>query len=214
MNKSLLLALSAGLLLAACGNKTEKPALAGDTVLQVTDKASAAEATAPDVRIHDLCGPVKSLELYYDETSTDWCFRASFSEQGEWLTTNDGTPLKDFFNKGIERDDEGRLTALHRSVDDTCEIEEDAYTYDAEGRLASAKYSDGQTTTTEHYTYSPEGHITEMKCDMEDPEEGNSSTTTTYRILERDSHGNWTRREAASADGAKYVSKRVISYWK
>ena len=53
-----------------------------------------------------------------------------------------------------------------------------------------------------------------MRCDTEDAEEGNSSTTTAYRILETDTHGNWTRREASSGEGAKYVSKRVITYWK
>ena len=214
MNKTLFLTLAAALCLAGCGSKSDKPALAGDTVLQATQTAPSAEAAAPDVRLHDLKGPVKSLELYYDETSTDWCFRATFSQQGEWLTTNDGTPLKEFFNNGIERDSEGRLTALHRAVASTCEIEDDSYTYDTEGRLASAKYSDGSATTTEYYTYSPEGTVTEMRCDTEDAEEGNSSTTTAYRILETDSHGNWTRREASSGEGAKYVSKRVITYWK
>ena len=122
MNKPLFFMLAAALCLAGCGSKSDKPALAGDTVLQASQTAQNAEATAPDVRLHDLKGPVKSLELYYDETSTDWCFRATFSEQGEWLTTNDGTPLKEFFNNGIERDSDGRLTALHRAVEGTCEI--------------------------------------------------------------------------------------------
>ena len=113
----------------------------------------------------------------------------TFSQQGEWLTTNGGTPIKEFFNKAIRRDGQGRLVELHHEAGETCEIEIDTYTYDAEGNL------------------------TQMVSLSEDAEEGENTTTTTYRILETDSHGNWTRREATVSEEGSYVSKRVIDYW-
>ena len=65
------------LLCISCGNKTEKPALAGDTLateIPNTAPSDPAQAIAPDVRMHDLRGNVKSLKLYYEENTTDWCF--------------------------------------------------------------------------------------------------------------------------------------------
>ena len=202
-------------LLISCGNKTEKPALAGDTIASeiqgmVPDKT---ETTAPDVRMHDLLGNVKSLKLYYDETNTEWCFHITFSQQGEWLTTNGGTPIKEFFNKAIRRDGQGRLVELRHEAGETCEIEIDTYTYNEQGQLAQAVYTDGMGKNTETYTYDAEGNLTQMVSLSEDAEEGENTTTTTYRILETDSHGNWTRREATDSEGGSYVSKRVIDYW-
>ena len=202
-------------LLISCGNKTEKPALAGDTIASeiqgmVPDKT---ETTAPDVRMHDLLGNVKSLKLYYDETNTEWCFHITFSQQGEWLTTNGDTPIKEFFNKTLQRDAEGRITALRHEVEATCEIEDDTYTYNDQGLLATARFADDMGTNTETYTYDTDGNLTQMVSHSMDAEEGESTTTTRYRILETDSHGNWTRREATDTNGGKYISKRVIEYW-
>ena len=202
------------LLFTSCGNKTDRPALAGDTVLaeNLQPKQQPAEA-APDVRLHDLHGQVKSLHLYYDETNPEWCFHITFSQQGEWLTTNGGTPIKEFFNQTIRRDEQGRLVELRHEAGETCEIEIDLYTYNEQGQLAQAVYTDDMGKNTETYTYDAEGNLTKMVSLSEDAEEGESTTTTTYRILETDSHGNWTRREATDTEGGTYVSKRVIDYW-
>ena len=202
------------LLFTSCGNKTDRPALAGDTVLaeNLQPKQQPAEA-APDVRLHDLHGQVKSLHLYYDETNPEWCFHITFSRQGEWLTTNGNTPLKEFFNKTLRRDSEGRLTELRHEVEGTCEVENDTYTYNDSGLLATAQFADDMGTNTETYTYDADGNLTQMVSHSIDTEEGESTTTTRYRILETDSHGNWTRREATDTDGGKYISKRVIEYW-
>ena len=202
------------LLFTSCGNKTDRPALAGDTVLaeNLQPKQQPAEA-APDVRLHDLHGQVKSLHLYYDETNPEWCFHITFSQQGEWLTTNGDTPIKEFFNKTLQRDAEGRLTALRHEVEGTCEIEDDTYTYNDQGLLATARFADDMGTNTETYTYDTDGNLTQMVSHSMDAEEGESTTTTRYRILETDSHGNWTRREATDTNGGKYISKRVIEYW-
>ena len=204
------------LLCISCGNKTEKPALAGDTLateIPNTAPSDPAQAIAPDVRMHDLRGNVKSLKLYYEENTTDWCFHITFSRQGEWLTTNGNTPLKEFFNKTLRRDSEGRLTELRHEVEGTCEVENDTYTYNDSGLLATAQFADDMGTNTETYTYDADGNLTQMVSHSIDTEEGESTTTTRYRILETDSHGNWTRREATDTDGGKYISKRVIEYW-
>ena len=202
------------LLFTSCGNKTDRPALAGDTVLaeNLQPKQQPAEA-APDVRLHDLHGQVKSLHLYYDETNPEWCFHITFSQQGEWLTTNGDTPIKEFFNKTLQRDAEGRLTALRHEVEGTCEIEDDTYTYNDQGLLATARFADDMGTNTETYTYDTDGNLTQMVSHIVEAEEGESTTTTRYRILKTDSHGNWTRREATDTNGGKYISKRVIEYW-
>ena len=202
------------LLFTSCGNKTDRPALAGDTVLaeNLQPKQQPAEA-APDVRLHDLHGQVRSLHPYYDATHPEWCFHITFSQQGEWLTTNGGTPIKEFFNKAIRRDGQGRLVELHHEAGETCEIEIDTYTYNEQGQLAQAIYTDDMGKNTETYTYDAEGNLTQMVSLSQDAEEGENTTTTTYRILETDSHGNWTRREATDSEGGSYVSKRVIDYW-
>ena len=112
--------------------------------------------------MHDLLGNVKSLKLYYDETNTEWCFHITFSHQGEWLTTNGDTPIKEFFNKTLQRDAEGRLTALRHEVEGTCEIEDDTYTYNDQGLLATARFADDMGTNTETYTYDTDGNLTQM----------------------------------------------------
>lgn len=63
------------------------------------------------------------------------------------------------------------------------------------------------------YTYNSNGDIDSSTVKGEDMEEGEYSYTLTYKILSRDSHGNWTRRQVNSSNGDKHVTKRVITYW-
>lgn len=221
--------MAAALLLTACtGNKT-KAADANDSVAMKAAADSAAKAqagnnkaateeqafTTPDLQTHDLKGHVKTVVQYNDETSNeDWnIVRLKFDENGHWTTMN-GKPIKSFFNNGLKRDAEGRITEMGYNVGETCEMYNYKYTYDDKGRVLKENFDYGQGYLNTTYTYDDKGNKATAKAVGEDYTENQSvNEAITFTILSVDEQGNWTRLQSKISDGRKAVCKRVITYW-
>lgn len=210
--------------LTACSTKSSDPnataadSTAIDTTLTekadttaVTKSEAQQETTAPDLVTNGLKGHVKKMVQYYDETDRSFSWIITYTQDGTWATTN-GVSLKKFFNEGVKRDAKGRIIALDRNVEETCETENDTYTYDEQGRVKKETNSNEFSTSSYTYSYNSEGEIISAKVKESDAEESDASYTLTYKILQRDDHGNWTRR-IVSGNGQKCVTKRIITYW-
>ena len=212
MKKTLLLAvclLAVGLLagsFAAYGspksktkNNVSKTAKAKATTVSASNSVSGG-----DLSLFDLTGPVKSVVIY---TEPDYPVRISFSQNGlatmpqeyeSTLSRGRNSLIKnglypadsymgDFWMKSFVRDKKGRVTRI-------------TFESSTGGHLIYANYTYASPTSHERvgakYT------------------QGRLVTIVKYTILERDSHGNWTRRsEYNASEREKTISSRKITYW-
>ena len=128
-------------------------------------------------------------------------------------TKEDGKPLSEVFPGGVERDNEGRITKGRTDQYEDLAI---VYEYDAKGQIARityAVYMDGGSIDT--FTYNDKGDMVSASTqatgmDAYDEETGEEAAPVVshFKILERDNHGNWTKREC---DGL--VQTRKITYY-
>lgn len=157
-----------------------------------------------DLPLFDLTGPVKSVVIY---TEPDYPVRISFSQNGlatmpqeyeSTLSRDRNSLIKsglypadshmgDFWMKSFVRDNKGRVTRI-------------TFESSTGGHLIYAYYTYASPTSHERvgakYT------------------QGRLVTIVKYTILERDSHGNWTRRsEYNTNERVKTISSRKITYW-
>ena len=169
-------------------------------------QANASQANAAavgELGIFDLRGPVKQCTLVNEWGNTV----RTFDAKGFWLT-NDGKRLSQVYPSGIKRDAKGRIV---KGVMDSEGNGED-YTYDAQGRVVKYRYHYYSDTNTETTTYDAQGnvlkrHFEEGGMDAAEP------YTETYKNLEVDQHGNWTRRQVKSTDGSTSTQTRKIIYY-
>lgn len=147
-----------------------------------------------DLGGYDLRGPVKKC-IWDDNVYT-------FNQNGQLLTEN-GQSLKQLF-PSIKRDKQGRLS----------ECEADGYgsryyTYNAKG-LPTQIAEDGYDRT---FTYDADGYVkTETQtvaAEMGDEEGEPEVTKSSYTILAKDKHGNWTKRK----DQKGNIQTRAITYF-
>lgn len=212
MKKTLLLAvclLAVGLLagsFAAYGiSKSKiKSSVTKTAKTKATTVSAGNSVSGGDLSLFDLTGPVKSVVIY---TEPDYPVRISFSQKGlatlpepyENTFSRDRNSLiksglypadshmGDFWMKSFVRDNKGRVTRI-------------TFESSAGGHLIYANYTYASPTSHERvgakYT------------------QGRLVTIIKYTILERDSHGNWTRRsEYNTNEREKTISSRKITYW-
>ena len=170
--------------------------------------ADAADVAKCDLAAFDLRGPVKEYTL----EAGDYSVTNTFDRNGMW-TKEDGKPLSEVFPGGVERDNEGRITKGRTDQYEDLAI---VYEYDAKGQIARityAVYMDGGSIDT--FTYNDKGDMvsastqaTGMDAYDEETGEEAASVVSHFKILERDNHGNWTKREC---DGL--VQTRKITYY-
>ena len=95
--------------------------------------------------------------------------------------------MGDFWMKSFVRDNKGRVTRI-------------TFESWAGGHLIYANYTYASPTSHERVGAKYTG--------------GRSVTIIKYTIIERDSHGNWTRRsEYNASEREKTISSRKITYW-
>lgn len=185
-----------------------------DAALPISTKAQAeAESTHPDLVINDVHGSVKQIDYYYNEEWTDMDkSTCTFTREGAYDAI-DGTPFKDYYNKGVKRDEQGRIVYLNHEAPESDDIEIIHYTYNAQGLPQTMKSESPWDNTTSTYTYNEQGELIKENVKGEDANEGPYDNSISYKILSRDDHGNWTRRQVTDASGDTWVNKRVITYW-
>ncbi len=218
---SLGMLLAVSLTLSSCGGaKTQNSGSTEPEKANTESSASLAEESAyTDLKFFQLRGPVKNLKVGDFEESDNYTFY-EFTGDGR-LYTVDGDKTM-FTRKQAERvyieeeDTFADLPIYKRDNDgNISEIEfmESAQEYKWEnGRVASYKWfcegTEGQIT----YTYDSNGDVIKLTevCGSEG-EELSEESSVEYKIIKRDSHGNWIEREVICED--PYTEKRAIEYY-
>lgn len=170
---------------------------------KVTTVSASNSVSGGDLSLFDLTGPVKSVVI----NTVGFPVKISFSQKGlatlpepyenslsrgrNSLIKNGLYPadshMGDFWMKSFVRDKKGRVTRI-------------TFESSTGGHLIYANYTYASPTSHERvgakYT------------------QGRLVTIVKYTILERDSHGNWTRRsEYNASEREKTISSRKITYW-
>ncbi|MBO4380134.1 MAG: hypothetical protein J5784_03945 [Muribaculaceae bacterium] len=170
---------------------------------KITTASAGNSVNGGDLSLFDLTGPVKSVVINID----DYPVRVSFSQNGlatmpqeyeSTLSRDRNSLIKsglypadshmgDFWMKSFVRDKKGRVTRI-------------IFESSTGGHLIYANYTYASPTSHERvgakYT------------------QGRLVTIIKYTILERDSHGNWTRRSEYNAtERENEIVRRVITYW-
>ena len=232
MKKTLLVSLAALSVLAAC-TRTAK--------------------TSPDVRTFGLVGDVEDVS--YSVTSSSAMYEEDvdpFLEQDEVVLRFDelGRVVLDDYGNVYEYDEAGNYAGIYsddikvvrdaagrrKSFDNTSISLDDfdvmdycrvTYDYDADGRVATETYAGWEWGTTTTYFYDSDkpwpARITQKSYD----EGYNENSDITFKYLEFDTRGNWTKRESTIVtesyeEGAEDEKEsytqvkqetRSISYW-
>lgn len=189
-------------MLTACGGKSTPNQVSDNSLGEVGETVSQ-EGVRGELGLFDLQGPVKECTIVNEWGNTV----RTFDENGFWLT-HDGQPLASVYPGGIKRDSEGRI--IYGKADE--EGNGDEYTYNEIGKVTkyfSHYYDDISTEIT---TYDKDGNIVKKHfeyggMDMIEPYD------ETYRNIDVDKHGNWTKREVKSTDGTTTTQTRKIVYY-
>lgn len=170
---------------------------------KATTVSASNSVSGGDLSLFDLTGPVKSVVI----NTVGFPVKISFSQKGlatlpepyENTFSRDRNSLiksglypadshmGDFWMNSFVRDNKGRVTRI-------------TFESSAGGHLIYANYTYASPTSHERvgakYT------------------QGRLVTIVKYTIIERDSHGNWTRRsEYNTNERVKTISSRKITYW-
>lgn len=168
------------------------------TKVKEEEKTVTVEPGRGELGIFDLRGPVKELTWKYVRGEKD---TYGFDKNGFWITKN-GKGLKALYINGIERDNLGRIKVGH------FDYYEDSFTYNSQG-LVTEHACDGVVSK---YTYDKDGYLVKefvsYPPDMGDEEGSGEEETFNYTILEKDDHGNWTKRKCRQG-----TETRKIEYY-
>ena len=166
-----------------------------------------------DRGIFDLRGAVKSFVQsgYYGESN-----EYTFDEEGIWLTQN-GQPLDQVYNDGMERDEQGRLVLGKFAEPNSCWMYSLAYVFNEDGSLASTKVESPENDVNTTYEYDDNGnciksHQVGTVCEMGFEEEEKIDVVSEYEVVKTDEHGNWTERKE-KVDGQEFTIVREITYY-
>ena len=208
-------AMFAALMLTACGGGNqsangEEQRNAEQPTYDEQQPTKQQKFQSADLRFHELQGHVSSVK--YDEVTI------SFDIDGNQIRTED-----DRFYE-TTRDDQGRRI-LYRVKDEYAKgdfwvyIE---YRYDGFGDLTECEAEYYEAGSTTRYLYDEKGQLAKTISDW-DAEGEEWKEVSTYKILETDSEGNWTKRSVHTeieyldwdeeVEPEDRVEKRVITYY-
>lgn len=211
--------------LTSCGLKDKVVSLFSSDEAEATDSASVSAETAideawqkdsleraqritPDLAFFNLHGPVKSLKEF-DNVYI-------FDENGKLVKANgknpfDGDPYEnnDFGSNDIymKRGKDGRISE-EQGWESVTE-----YTWEGDRLVGYHGYGEGAYEWQGKYTYGEDGLIASVKSKEGDAESGSTSTVvnSTYKYLEKDEYGNWTKLKVTASDNS--VRTRTITYY-
>lgn len=185
------------MVLAACGNGNQKSA-EGENVAGQTEETATevGDVVRGELGAFELRGPVKECVWNYGNYERTY----TFDESGMWATRDGNVPWEGWPSK---RDDKGRIIYLGDG-----DVEE-VFEYNDKGLRTVYAYHDLEYGYKTYYTYDENDEVIEVKdVNWYNNEESNPRVSK-FKILERDSHGNWTKRDI----GKGVISTRQISYF-
>ncbi len=157
-----------------------------------------------ELGVFQLRGPVKMFTMQR-ESAPSYESHQSFDREG-FMIEDDGQKPVDSDLTTYSRDDKGRLERQDISGGMFC-----YNVYNANGLLEKSHTNYVDEEDTEWYTYNSEGELIK-KTNVFNRDGQDGITATTYEILSRDSHGNWTKRKALM-DGKEDIETRTITYY-
>ena len=201
MKKNFLSMISAALLiagLAACGGKSGKAEAADENAGEQVEKASVevGDVVRGELGAFELRGPVKECVWDYGNYKQTY----TFDENGMWATRDGRVPWEGWPSK---RDDKGRI--IHLGDGDI----EEVFEYNEKGLRTVYAFHDMEYGYKTYYTYDENDEVVEVKDVNWFNNEESNPRVTKFKILERDSHGNWTKRDI----GQGVISTRQITYY-
>ncbi|MCQ2192215.1 MAG: hypothetical protein MJZ23_05050 [Paludibacteraceae bacterium] len=188
MNKTLLGAISAISLLTACNQANN------NSTTTTADSTSADAFFSADGRFLDVRGQVKSVTI----KSTD-CDAEGNTESDEWSVQTFTFNKKGMLTGGfgpvtrITRDSQGQIVKEERTVDNEGDVAWVDYAYNEQGLLESVTTHNEEWTGMKTYSYDKELNCI-SSCEPSTDDELLVEETEEFEILDRDSHGNWTKR--------------------
>lgn len=173
------------------------------TTTATTTSTTTAEVGKGDLPIFDLRGPVKSVKMETVFSADGGIFL--FDRKGKW-TKMDGVKAEEAMSSTFFYDDHKRLAAMGMG---NTSIE---FTYDNHGNVAKTNEVGTIYESTTVYTYNQEGEVTKISSRF--ASSGSKAENTIYNvtILDRDSHGNWTKRKVIGG-GENKTETRTITYY-
>ena len=182
--------------LTACGGKQTN--MTNDNTV---DQAEGSTTEVDDVvrgelGAFELRGPVKECVWNYGSYEQTY----TFDEKGMWATRDGRVPWEEWPSK---RDEQGRI--IHIGDGDI----EEVFEYNDKGLRTVYAFHDMEYGYKTYYTYDENDEVVEVKdVDWYNNEESNPRISK-FKILERDMHGNWIKRDI----GKGVVSTRQITYY-
>lgn len=200
MRKNILTMMAAALLvvgLTACGGKKQQGVAVDEAAGQIEETpVEAGDVVRGELGAFELRGPVKECVWDYGSYKRTY----TFDEKGMWATRDGSVPWADWLSK---RDDQGRI--IHLGDGDI----EEVFEYNEKGLRTVYAYHDMEYGYKTYYSYDENDEVIEVKdVNWYNNEESNPRVTK-FKVLERDGHGNWIKRDIG--DGV--ISTRQITYY-
>lgn len=186
--KRIAIACMAASLLTACGqsadNATEQNVKQTTTDTLQMDKFESADGRFLDVRgkVAKLVVKSTDCDTLGNPTVEDWSVKIyTFDKHGI------ASRMEKYSDEKITRDLKGRITKVERLIDGYKTRVE--YTYNKQNMVKSATTQTEDWNGTKIYHYN---ELQELVSSIEESED--SKEVETFTILDRDDHGNWTKR--------------------
>lgn len=172
---------------------------------KITTASAGNSVIGGDLPLFDLTGPVKSVVI----NTVGFPVKISFSQKGLATST-----LPEPYENTFSRDRNSLIkSGLYPADSYMGDFWMESFVRDNKGRVTRITFesSAGGHLIYANYTYaSPTSHERVGAKYTQ----GRLVTIVKYTILERDSHGNWTRRsEYNASERVKTISSRKITYW-
>lgn len=135
----------------------------------------------------------------------------TFDKNGIQTTLTTGEELYRIPSSSYKLDANGRLTRYFPSPDLGNLFEK--YDYDKFGRVTKVSVIwEGDLNEATTYVYNTKGEQIEKRCVAYGPHGGEG--VYTYKVLEKDQYGNWTKRETTFNNmGNPNIETREITYY-
>ena len=172
-----------GLASMSCRGNSQQTNESQETIVSASEQVAEKTIYKGDLGQFALKGPVASISPENEPT-------VRFNREGQ-ITEEDGSVKSSDEAEKVERNADGRIVRKDLLWHDGYET----YDYNDRGLLVKYYYERFERKLTKEYQYNDEDELQHVVwTETGGLEEDDGTTVFDYKILERDSHGNWTRR--------------------
>lgn len=187
--KKIAIAVLTGALLSACGQSADNAVKPNGTDSTSANNVQMDKFESADGRFFDVRGKVDRLVIRSTDCDTLGNPTIEDSNTKVYFFDKHGvaTRYEKYSDEKITRDLKGRITKIERLVDGFKTRVE--YTYNKQDMVKSATTHSEDWSGVKIYNYNDQLELVSSEEESEDSRE-----VETFTILDRDSHGNWTKR--------------------